>query len=248
MHIPGNTRMDDIMAGVRADPGSRLLSLPAELRAHIFSYVFQDVRCRRPIIIWDVVCTSAADWKTSIATALLLTCRTTYDDCIGLLYDATPVDMTIRGDELDEGFSRFHCDLGTIEICGLLPKLRHIELEITYDPSDGDDVERTISRVRKLAQAFESEGKLKTLDLIFFDKGKRSRWQGIGHPKQRDADSIVEAAMGLRCEKVVGVSRNLAARNHMSAEKWAKLRGRVDGDDSAEEQYREIGYDYWEHW
>jgi len=229
---------------------SRLLSLPAELRAHIFSYIFQDpdFRCKRPLIIWDQVCASVVDWKTPIATAILSTCQTTYHDCISLLYDTNIVTLSLRSDELGDGFLRFHGSCGLIEDCQILRRLRHIELEISYDASDELAVNRTIARVNKLAVVLNDGGKLKTLNLVFFDEGGRNRWQWTGNMKQWNVDILLDAALNFKCGKVIGVSRNRDSRQHMSSETWTKLRSKVGGDCSgAEERFREINYEYWEH-
>ena len=108
-----------------------LLTLPAEIRANIFSYVLlKDVRCRRPLIVWEEVCTSVPDRKPVIAIAILLTCRTTYEDSAPILYNNCAVEMSIRSDSFDRSFPRFQTSLGFIEDCVLLSRLRHIELEV----------------------------------------------------------------------------------------------------------------------
>ena len=189
---------------------SRLLSLPAELRAQIFTYVLKDVRCRRPIMMWDEVSTGLRDHKRSVEIAILLTCRTTYDDCVSLLYDETAVDITVRDDVIDDRFPQSRILLGAIEECSILTRLRHIELEITNDGSDCNATARATDRLQRLTTVFKKVGKLKTIDLVFFDRRPRDGLPDL--EKEETADPILEASMDLVSEKFIGVTRNPAAR------------------------------------
>ena len=223
-----------------------LLSLPAEIRSHIFSCVLDGVRCRRPIIVWDEVCTSISGRNAVTSIAILLACRTTYEDCISILYNETIVEMSIRSDCFDQSFPRFQSSLGTIEDCALLSRLRHIEMEISYNASDMRALRRLASRIGKLANVFKEIRKLKTVDLVFFDQGLRPR--NVSMDGRRDADLLLEVAMELECESFIGISRNIAAKGTMSVSKWEALRTKVNQSTKRDaEVFREINFDYWEH-
>lgn len=248
MEIPRPSKVDESQAlrkgGYSPASTSRLLSLPAELRTEIFALALADVRCRRPLVVWDDVCTGISGRTQPVSTAILQACRTTYDDCVSILYDCTTIEITIRSDSQDQSFPRFQICLGAIENCPLLPRLRHVELEVAYTCHE-KTIARASYRIRRLADTCKN---LKTIDLIFFDQSRVSPNAPI--EQTTAADRIVEASRSLECERFVGISRNLAARRNMGPLQWLALRSRVDGyadDDEHGETFRELSFDYLEH-
>lgn len=132
-------------------------------------------------------------------------------------------------------------DLGTIENCKILPRLRHIELEITFDAHDEASVSRTKTRLHKFSNVLNTHGKLKTLNLTFLQSGKHYR--GDEFP----GDVLVDQAMAMKRDQVFEVSRNIAARFAMSNGKWTTLRALADNYREGErESYQDISLDYWD--
>lgn len=230
--------------GQSSQSKSRLLSLPAEIRAQIFAFVLGDVYCQRPLVVWDGVCVGTSGQKHPTATAILHVCRTTYEDSISILYDHTIVDVCIRADTLDDSFPRFQNSLGSIEECSLLAKLRHIQLEIAYRCNLG-----TIARVRdRISRLADACGRLKTIDLVFFDQSPTSRARTARQSWY--ADVIVKAAMSLTCEKFVDIKRNLSAKKGMNPVHWRALKSKIDADadfNEVQETFRELSFSYFEH-
>lgn len=230
--------MEDSAHGV-AKTG--LLSLPAELRAMIFSFVLEHVYCRYAVLVWDHISIAKTAGKSTKGVGILLACRTTYQDCIDLIYENAVVHMSVRGDT--QGHKpQFTTSLGPIKQCALLAQLKHIQLEISYRASRSGSVKIVVERIQRLARAFQKASNLKTVDLVFFDEGSRYRedvW------RTRDtADPILEAAMQLKCEQVVAVSRNETASWYMTPVKWQSLRRMAGGMDGGREEFREITFDY----
>ena len=213
-----------------------LLSLPPEIRAQIFGYVLEAVRCRRPLIAWDDICTGIATHKSSTSIAILLTCRTAYEDAMPILYDLCTVEITVRSDLHDESFPRFQISLGPISSCPILSRVRNIELEISYDARNNEAVARAARRVQELAAVFKETKQLKTLDLILFDQG---RITSAGFPNQAACDPILIACMELECERFLRVSRNLSAKRKMSESKWQVLRKKAGVHVEAGEAFRD---------
>ena len=222
-----------------------LLSLPPELRAIIFSSVLETIRCKYPILVWDHISIASTAGSSSPGVGILLACRTTYQDCIAILYDNAVLHMSVRGDTM--GLTPWlGTSLGRIENCNLLERLRHVQLEISYKASKSESVKRVADRISKLSKAFKKSNKLKSVELIFFDEG--SRWREGMMRFTSTADSILKAVLMLECEEVVAVSRNAAARANMSLTKWARVRAKAGQSvDVEEEEFREITFDYWEH-
>lgn len=231
---------------VSAGSGSRLLSLPAELRVAIFTFLLGDVRCRRPLVVWDGVCVGTSGSTHPVETAILQACRTTYNDATPILYEQTAVDISIRADTLDDSFPRFQTCLGPITDCPLLQKLRHIRLEIAYRCDLG-----TIARVRdRVYQLANACNKLKTIDLVFFDQSAASFVRST--KPSNYADVIVKASMNLKCHKFVDIRRNLAAKKGMDPVNWHALQDRLNANDDAttndmQETFSELSFSYFEH-
>lgn len=223
------------------DSASRLLLLPAELRAQIFAFVFENVRCARPLVVWDGVCVGTSGLKYPTATALLHVCRTIYSEAISILYDHTTIDVCIRADNLNESFPRFQNRLGSIEDCPLLTKLRHVRLQVIYRRDLGT-IARVRDRIERLADACS---RLKTIDLAFFNQSPRAASRtGFQAPY---ADMIVKAAMKLKCEKFVDIGRNAMAKPSMDPVHWRALKSRVNGTynneiDDVQETFRRLTF------
>jgi hypothetical protein len=222
---------------------SRLLSLPAELRAIIFSYALEHVCCKYPVLVWDHISIASTVGKFNKGVGILLACRTTYQDCIDLIYENAVIHMSLRGDSVGKA-PEHGVSLGTYGKCSLLSRMKHIQLEISYKATSKLSIPAAVNRVRRLAKAFNKYDNLKTVDLVFFDEG--SRWREDVGRTGNAADPILDAVFDLECEKVVAVSRNDAARWNMSPKKWQLMR-QMSGEDGREEQFREITFDYWEH-
>ena len=186
---------------------------------------------------------------TAKSTAILLACRTTYQDSVSILYKGTVVEVSVRSDCFDKSFPRFQVSLGAIDDCSILTRLRHIELEISYDANNVQGLQRLTARILKLAAVFKEMKKLKTIDLIFFDQGTSSR-DSMSDRRIMNTESMLDAATQLPCKKMTGVSRNMAAKRSMSEVKWTTLRSQIGQDvdvEWEEERFREISFDYWEH-
>ena len=223
---------------------SSLLSLPKELRDIIFSDVLETVHCKYPILVWDHISIANTAGSSSKGVGILLACRTTYSDCIDLIYDNAVAHMSVRGDT--QGLTpSSSSSLGPIQTCSLLPRLKHIQLEISYRASQSESVKRVADRVTKLSKTFKKHGNVKTVDLIFFDEGSRHRTEL--YRIRNTADPIVDAAMRLECQNLVAVSRNWSAKWNISVEKWKLLREKAGEDAEGAEEFREITFDYWEH-
>ena len=226
-------------------PVNSLLSLPAEIRAEIFTHVLKGTRCRKPVMLWDDVCITSPPQGPAIATAILQACWTAYEDCISILHGSTKIELSVRHDLNGLGISQ--CSLGSIESCTLLPKLHHVDLEISFRglPADCERQERTVDRLQRLAAVLSRSEKLRTIDLVFFDQG------GVVGPQAlstEEADAVLDAAMQLPGEKIVAISRNPVASKSMSRVKWIQLfaKARLPMEEDMEE-FREISFDYWEH-
>ena len=220
-----------------------LLSLPAELRAIIFSYALERVHCKYPVLIWDRISIANTAGKSSKGIGILLACWTTYQDCIDLIYDHAVIHMSVRGDTAGKA-PEYGLSLGKFKQCSLLSRMRHIQLEISYKVISKSSIPVVVSRVKRLTKAFNKYNNLKTVDLVFFDEG--SRWREDMWRAGNAADPIIDAVIGLQCEEFVAVSRNDAANWSISPEKWQLLR-QMSGEDGSDEQFREITFDYWEH-
>lgn len=221
-----------------------LLSLPPELRAIIFSSVLETVHCKYPILVWDHISIASTAGSLSSGVGILLACRTTYQDCIAILYDNAVLHMSVRGDTT--GFTPWlGTSLGCIEDCALLERLRNVQLEMSYKASKSESVKRVADRISKLSKAFNKSNNLKSIELIFFDDG--SRWREDTLRLTSTADPILKAVMKLECEEVVAVSRNAAASWNMSLSKWQLLREKAGEFVAEQEEFREITFDYWEH-
>ena len=221
-----------------------LLSLPAELRAIIFSSVLETVHCKYPILVWDHISIASTAGSSSPGVGILLACRTTYQDCVALLYDNAVLHMSIRGDTMGTA-PCLGTSLGRIEHCTLLEKLRHVQLEISYKASKSDSVKRVADRISKLSKVFKKSNNLQSIELIFFDEG--SRWREDMWRVGSAADPIINAVMKLKCEEVVAVSRNQSASWNMTPSKWKLLREKAGDSVGEQEEFREITFDYWEH-
>jgi hypothetical protein len=223
---------------------SGLLSLPKELRDIIFSDVLGTVHCKYPILVWDHISIANTAGSSSKGVGILLACRTTYNDCIALIYDNAVAHMSVRGDT--QGLTPLSSSsLGPIQKCSLLPRLKHIQLEISYRASQSESVKRVVDRVTKLSKTFKKSANLKTVELIFFDEGSRHRTELYRTGSL--ADPIVDAVIKLDCQDLVAVSRNSAAKWNMSGEKWKLLREKAGEAAEGAEEFREITFDYWEH-
>lgn len=213
----------------QAEQDGPLLSLPLELRTMIFRDVISDITCQRPVIIWDDVCTSISGKPRPIQTAILQTCRTTYNDCVSILYEVN-VSISISSDIQDDSFPRFQNCLGSLGDCAWLSRLRHIELEIRYSCRFPEEIARMSDRVQKFALACSG---LQTMDLTFVDVTARKK---VSIPKswaKGVADPILEACCELRCERVVAIHRNFAAREDMGNKAWRALTEMmIDGGES----------------
>lgn len=175
------------------------------------------------------------------ATAILLTSRLIYKECIPILYSHTTVEIALRCEEDSKVPRGCMNDLGLIENCKLMSRLRHIELEISFNAYNYVWISRAAKRVRKLASELNVHGKLKTLDLVFFQVGRHYLDEGT------PGDELVKEANTLTCEKLLGVSRNIAATHAISSSKWAGLRRLVfNVNEEESEQFQEISLDYWE--
>ena len=220
---------------------SALISLPKELRDIIFSFALENVHCKYPILVWDHISIANTAGSSSKGVGILLACRTTYNDCIDLIYDNAVAHMSVRGDT--QGLKPpSSSSLGPIQRCALLSRLKHIQLEISYRASY-DSIKRVVDRVTKLSMMLNNSANLKTIELIFFDEG--SRFRNESSRTRNKADPIVEATMKLECQDLVAVSRNWAAKWNMSGEKWKLLRERAGEDGEGSEEFREITFDYW---
>jgi hypothetical protein len=221
---------------------SCLLSLPAELRAIIFSSVLEAVHCKYPILVWDHISIASTAGSSSPGVGILLTCRTTYQDCIALLYDNAVLHMSVRGDTMGST-PWLGTSLGRIENCALLERLRHVQLEISYKASKSDSINRVAQRISKLSKAFKKSSNLKSIELIFFDEG--SRWREDMWRVGSAADPIINAVLKVECDEVIAVSRNASASWNMSPSKWRLLRERASETVEEQEEFREITFDYW---
>ena len=97
-------------------------------------------------------------------------------------------------------------------------------------------------RIRRLVAILNKIGKLKTIDLIFFDTGwawDYSYGQGV---QEGLADTFVEPCLELICERWVGVSRNTTAGNSIYSAGWAALREKAGI--IGEEQFRHFSSDF----
>ncbi|KAF2161767.1 hypothetical protein M409DRAFT_58843 [Zasmidium cellare ATCC 36951] len=220
---------------------SALLDLPAELRVHIFEYVFEETHCQKPLFVLDEIYVQSSGEGSLTATAILLTCRLIYKECLPLLYQNTAVELSLRCEENTNESLTTLIDLGTIEDCGILPRLRHIELEVTFDAHDEASISRTKARLQNFSKVLNTHGKLKTLNLTFLQSGKHYRGDEFS------GDVLVDQAMAMKRDQVFEVSRNIAARFAMSNGKWTALRALADNYREGErESYQEISLDYWD--
>ncbi|KAF2479101.1 hypothetical protein BDY17DRAFT_304984, partial [Neohortaea acidophila] len=204
---------------IQAEQRSPLLSLPLELRTQIFRDVLSNIVCQRPVIIWDDVFTSISGKPRPIQTAILQTCRTTYIECVPILYDVR-LSVIIRSDIQDDSFPRFQNCLGSLNDCAWLSRLRHIELEIKYSCRFPEEIARISDRVHKFAVACL---RLQTMDLTFVDVTARRKASVTKSWAKGVADPIVEACYELECERVVAVHRNFAAQRDMGSKAWRAL-------------------------
>lgn len=226
----------------KASRPGHLLALPTELRIHIFGYVLQDMRCRRPLLIWDDIWAIHALTPTT-STAILSVCHTTCHDCIGLLYDTTPIEIILRKPELNAKFLRHHYILEAMEGSSLLHRLRHMELEVMYDVGDVEAARETTSRIYKFAHILRDIGKLKTLDLVFFAQRK-----SISASDHQPANQILEAVMFIQSQELLNVSRNLTASRNLREDLWQVLKSKTRTAKFDEESFGAINCEYWEPW
>lgn len=209
----------------QAEQRCPLLSLPLELRIQIFRDVLSDIVCQRPVVIWDDVCTSISGKPHPIQTAILQTCRTTYNECVSILYDVS-VSINISSDVQDDSFQRFQYGLGSLDNCSWLSRLRHIELEIKYSCRFPEEIARLSDRVQKFAVACSG---LQSMDLTFVDVNARKK---VSIPKswaKGVADPILDACGELRCVHVTAIHCNFAARENMGNKAWTALTGMMVG-------------------
>ncbi|KAI7158941.1 hypothetical protein KC316_g13740 [Hortaea werneckii] len=228
---------------------SFLLSLPPELRIQIFSHVLSSASSRRPFLALDEILAERSTTTRPLKqTAILSVCRTTFNDSIDMLYDLAAVEISIGSSrQFQEGSPTSLDSLGALQDSQLLRNLRHLELEVMYDGSRLAAIERVASRIRRLAAVLNETQKLKTLAISIFDSGRHLSYDTMAG-RQHDepaADKILDAAMLIRCKRLLGVDRNLASRDRMGKGKWLELRSRMEeGED--QESFREINHGYWD--
>lgn len=219
---------------------SALLELPAELRVQIFEYVLQGARCQRPLFILESVYVQSDARSPPKNTAILLACRATYKECLPLLYDQATVEMSLRDEQDANDVRASVIDLGTIEDCSLLSRLRHIELEIPFNAFDDASVARAATRMHRLSDVVNQYGSVKTHSLTFLQSGGHFRDDGS------PCDALVEQAVKIRRIKLLEVSRNMAARYAISTSRWTALRRlAADYNEAEPERFHEISLDYW---
>ncbi|KAK4507415.1 hypothetical protein PRZ48_001150 [Zasmidium cellare] len=220
---------------------SLLLELPPELRVRIFEYVLESTQSQRPLFVLDRVYVQFSEETSPKATAVLRACSLFYKECLPLLYDTTSVEMSIRCEEDISTCQRPMANFGTIEGCRTLARLRHLELEITFDAENERSVLRATERLLNVSSVLNAYGQLKTLTLLFLQSGRHYRGDGI------PGDALVRAAMQMRYDKLLEVSRNIAAKFAMRNSTWTELRRlAVNYDEEAKEQFQEISLDYWD--
>lgn len=224
---------------------SGLLALPAELRIQIFTTALENVHCKYPVLIWDHVSIGSTAGKPWSGVGILLACRTTYEDCLPIIYSSTVLHMSVRGDTKGQGPTR-GLSLRSILDYQFLERLQHIQLEISYKGSDAESINRVVRRLKKLSEAFKRAGNLKTVDLVFFDDGSRWVYDRDGTSTCR-ADGIVNVARDIEGQELVRVSRNEPAMWNMCPKVWEALRVKAGYEEDAREEFREITFDYWEH-
>lgn len=220
---------------------SALLELPAELRVYIFEYILEGCRSQRPLFVLDSVYVQSAARTPSRTTAILLACRSAYKECLPILYDHTAVELSVRDEDNTDHVQAAVINLGTIKDCRLLSRLRHVELEITFNTFDDASISRAADRIRRLSNIFNRHGKIKTLSLTFRQSG--------GHYRdyRTPCDVLVEQAMRIGCDKLIEVSCNMASRYAISTSKWAALRRLATNYiEAAPEEFHEISLDYWD--
>lgn len=220
---------------------SALLQLPAELRIQIFEYIFETIQCQRLLFVLDSVYVQSDAGSTPKNTAILHACRSTYKECLPILYNHTTVELSVRDEQNTNDVRASMISLGTIKDCGLFSRLRHVEVEINFNAFDDLSVLRAAFRVLELSEALNKHGKVKTLSLTFLQLGSH------GHDHRTRCDAVVEQAVRIKCEKLLEVSRNMGARNSMSMSRWTALRRLAATYVEAEpEQFHEISLDYWD--
>lgn len=138
------------------------------------------------------------------------------------------MEMNLRDEQNTNDVRAFVINLGTIEDCRLLSRLRYVELEITFNAFDDALMARVANRMHRLSEAFNQHGELRTLSLISLYSG--------GHFRnyRTPCRALVEYAVEIRCVKLFEVSREMAARYAISTSRWTALRRLAEDYNEAE--------------
>ena len=213
-------------ANMRNKSSCTLLSLPAELRLLIIGFALMDYRRTQyiPYIVYDSVYEDKRR-RCRDKTAVLLTCKTIFEDCMQSLFGAKKIVIGLYDGEPTSDIRMHSNDIGTVQAWLSLRHFRHVEVLVVFNALDSLSFRHARDRIQLLFNTLNQSQQLISVQLGFIERLVDASEENHSWRANKIADSLLDLQPVLDCDQLTGVWTNIPTS--LSAEKWKVLRDKA---------------------